>query len=74
MAVEIQVRPAPGAIEELGLTVSMLGRVHREFEDGENTDPHEFYGALSLLVDHANAVLEWAAHARSEAARQGITA
>ena len=52
----------------------MLRKVHGEFENGENSDPYEFYGALWLLVDHANAVLEWVSRVKSATAHQSIAA
>lgn len=71
---DVRIHLTSAELEELGDTVEMLRRLHGEFESGENSDPYEFYGALGLLVDHANAVLEWVSHVKTATAHKSIAA
>jgi len=71
---DVRIHLTAAETDELGDTVGMLRKVHGEFDNGENSDPYEFYGALGLLVDHANAVLEWVSRVKSATAHQSIAA
>lgn len=71
---DVRIHLRSSETEELEGLVAMLAKIHREFEDGENSDPYEFYGALGLIVDHANELLSWVSRIKTETAHQGIAA
>lgn len=71
---DVRIHLTAAELEEFGETVDMLRKLHDEFESGENADPYEFYGALGVVVDHANAVLAWVSQVKTATAHQSIAA
>ena len=71
---DVRIHLTAAELDELGDNVEMLRKLHSEFESGENADPYEFYGALGVVVDHANAVLAWVSQEKTATAHQSIAA
>lgn len=71
---DVRLHLAPSELDEYGENVRMLHQVHSLFENGENSDPYEFYGDLTVVVDHCNAILEWVSRVRTSLASRGVAA